>query len=59
MITEKLLKIKEVSEILAVSIETLRNWDKSGVLVPLKTIGKHRRYRESDIIQFMKGDKLG
>jgi putative resolvase len=32
-----------------VSDETLRNWHKEGTLVPVKTQGGHRRYRESDI----------
>lgn len=51
---EKLLTMKEVCEILSVSMDTLRNWDKSGQLTAIRTIGKHRRYKLSDITNFMK-----
>ena len=46
---EKLLTIKEASEYLNVSKDTLRLWDKQDKLKALKTIGGHRRYRLSDI----------
>lgn len=46
---KNLLTIKETSEILGVSYETLRNWDKSGKLTPVKTAGGHRRYKQEDI----------
>lgn len=41
-----LLNIKEASEYLNVSQDTLRNWDKSGKLLSIKTIGGHRRYQK-------------
>jgi len=40
----KLLSISQTSKYLNVSIDTLRLWDKSKKLVPLKTPGGHRRY---------------
>lgn len=40
----KLLTIKEASEYLNVSQDTLRKWDKADKLKPLKTSGGHRRY---------------
>jgi len=46
---DKLYSISKAAEILGVSDETLRNWHKEGTLVPVKTQGGHRRYRESDI----------
>jgi len=51
---DKLLTIKEVSNIINVSQSTLRLWDKKQInLIPIKTLGKHRRYRQSDIERFM------
>lgn len=47
---EKYLSIKEVSEMFAVHPDTLRNWEKDGILVPLR-VGKRqdRRYRPQDV----------
>ena len=36
--------IGEASDILGVSISTLRRWDKAGRLIPEKTASGHRRY---------------
>ena len=44
-----LLNIKEASEYLNISQETLRNWDKSGKLPPIKTVGGHRRYQKETL----------
>lgn len=47
---EKLLTITQAAEILGVSIDTLRRWDKSGKLVAIKKEGgTHRYYRENDL----------
>lgn len=47
---EKLLTITQAAEILGVSIDTLRRWDKSGKLVAIKKEGGvHRFYREKDL----------
>lgn len=50
---EKLLKLSEVADILSVSKNTLRNWDKSGKLIAVRTVGGSRRYKESDIKEFI------
>jgi len=50
---ERLLSIQEVSKALGVHAETLRHWDTKGKLVPVRTPGGHRRYRQSDIDTFM------
>lgn len=50
---DKLLTIKEVSEILNVSYDSLRRWDKSGKLPSIKTGGGHRRYLQSSINEYM------
>src|SRR3989344_3557089 len=49
----KLLRIKEAAEILGVSIDTLRRWDKSCKLVAIrKDGGVHRYYSEKDLEVF-------
>lgn len=50
---EKLLTIREVSVLLKVTTKTLRTWDNEGKLLSTKTIGGHRRYKESDINNFL------
>lgn len=46
---DKLISISKASEMLGVSIDTLRQYDEKGVLVAKRTNGKHRRYLLSDI----------
>lgn len=50
---DKLYNISKTSEILDVTPKTLRIWDKSGKLKPVLTSGGHRRYKESDIKEFI------
>lgn len=50
-----ILSLKEVSEILSVSMITLRRWDNKGILKafrPSKT--QPRRYHKSDVMAFLK-----
>lgn len=50
----KLLTIQQVSEIINVSQNTLREWDRKGInIIPIKTVGGHRRYREDDVNKFI------
>ena len=50
---EKLLTIAEAAEILGVSLDTLRRWDKNGKLVAIrKEGGVHRYYRQGDLDLF-------
>lgn len=49
----ELLNIAQAAEYLSVSIDTLRLWDKSGKLKPLKTPGGHRRYDKSTLNDFI------
>ena len=47
---EKLLNIKETSELLNISQSTLRRWEKEGRLIPdARTKGNQRRYKLSSI----------
>lgn len=50
---KKLLTIREAAELLSVSIDTLRRWDKSGKLVATrKDGGTHRYYAKEDLELF-------
>jgi len=50
---KKLLTIREAAELLSVSIDTLRRWDKSGKLVAIrKDGGTHRYYAKEDLELF-------
>ena len=49
----ELLTIKETADYLNVSQDTLRKWDRSGKLKPLKTAGGHRRYDISSLNEFI------
>jgi excisionase family DNA binding protein len=46
---KEVLTISQAAEILGVSDETLRIWEKAGKIKPSYTEGKHRRYKKSDI----------
>lgn len=49
--------IKQFSELINVSKQTLRNWDKSGKLSPIKLKSGHRRYTNDHLSQFNKNLK--
>lgn len=49
------LRIAEISKILQVHPNTLRNWEKQGKIIPERTLGGHRRYnidKVSRLLQF-------
>lgn len=48
-----LLTIKDASNYLKVSQDTLRKWDKANKLKPLKTAGGHRRYDTDSLDEFL------
>lgn len=51
---KELLSISEVAELLGVSIDTLRRWDKNGKLPAFRPHpGSHRYYRRQDIESFL------
>jgi len=58
----ELLTIKEASGLLGVSAQTLRNWEKRGVLVPYRNpVNNYRMYKSSQIERFfddMRRDRL-
>ncbi|WP_442509350.1 MerR family transcriptional regulator [Novipirellula sp. SH528] len=49
-----LLRVGEAAEYLSVTSETLRNWDKSGRLVPTRhPVTGYRYYRREDLDAFL------
>ena len=52
---EKLITIREAADILGVSIDTLRRWDKSGKLTSVRAgKGSHRLYRKRELDLFIR-----
>lgn len=48
------LTLKELSELLKVHENTLRNWDKNGTLKAIRIGGrKIRRYKKDDVMKFL------
>jgi len=48
------MKIQEAARFLGVTAETLRNWDRSGKLVPLRhPVNSYRLYRRSDLEELL------
>ena len=55
---EKLLTPSEVATLFRVDPKTVTRWAKAGKLTSIKTLGGHRRYRESEVKALLKS-KLG
>ena len=49
MIQEILLTPSEVAELFRVDPKTVTRWAKSGKLTSIRTLGAHRRYKESEV----------
>jgi excisionase family DNA binding protein len=51
---EKLLTPSEVASLFRVDPKTVTRWAKAGKLTSIKTLGGHRRYRESEVLALLK-----
>lgn len=51
--SDRLLTLDETANILNVSKETLRNWDRDGKLVAHRSEGGHRKYIQSKIYEYI------
>lgn len=49
----ELVPIGEAARILGVSVDTLRRWEKGGVLIPVRTLKGHRRYSRAALTERM------
>jgi predicted site-specific integrase-resolvase len=52
-----LLSVKAASEKLGISIGTLREWEREGLIKPSRTPGKHRRYDEDELYKLIGQEK--
>lgn len=53
MVMEKLYSISEVASMLSVSKQTLRRWDKTGKLKPVRMPNNYRAYSQSSIEEYV------
>ena len=53
-IQEKLLTPAEVAAMFRVDPKTVTRWAKAGKLASIKTLGGHRRYKESEVKELLK-----
>jgi excisionase family DNA binding protein len=54
--TEALLTPSEVAAMFRVDPKTVTRWAKAGKISAIRTLGGHRRYRESEIRALINGD---
>ena len=52
---EKLLTPAEVAALFRVDPKTVTRWAKAGKLTSIRTLGGHRRYRESEVRKLLAG----
>jgi len=50
---EKLLTPREVAALFRVDPKTVTRWAAAGKIPSIKTLGGHRRYRESDVARLL------
>ena len=51
---EVLLTPAEVAKVFRVDPKTVTRWAKAGKLTPIRTLGGHRRYRQSEVQSLLK-----
>ena len=53
-VQERLLTPAEVASLFRVDPKTVTRWAKAGKLTSIRTLGGHRRYKESEVRQLLK-----
>ena len=56
---ETLLTPSEVAQLFRVDPKTVTRWAKAGKLTAVKTLGGHRRYKESEVRALLNANKFG
>jgi len=54
---KRLITIAEAATILGVRADTLRKWDRIGLLKPVRTLGGHRRYDAKAVSKLLRPKK--
>lgn len=57
--TETLLTPAEVAALFRVDPKTVTRWAKAGKLSSIRTLGGHRRYRETEVRRLLRGVQTG
>lgn len=52
----EMIKIGKVAEMLGVTIKTLQNWDKNGLLIAFRTPTNRRYYTKPQLEEFLNGN---
>lgn len=55
---DRLISIGELAELKAVSVDTIRRWEREGKISSVRTDGRHRRYRLSDFVEQKSGKTI-
>jgi len=55
---DALLTPAEVAALFRVDPKTVTRWARAGKLTSLRTLGGHRRYRESEVRSLLSGDDI-
>jgi excisionase family DNA binding protein len=55
---DALLTPAEVAALFRVDPKTVTRWARAGKLTSLRTLGGHRRYRESEVRALLRGDGI-
>jgi putative resolvase len=55
---DRLISIGELAEIKAVSVDTIRRWEREGRIKSVRTDGGHRRYRLADFVEQKPGKTI-
>jgi excisionase family DNA binding protein len=56
---ESLLTPADVAALFRVDPKTVTRWAKAGKLSSIRTLGGHRRYRETEVRQLLRGVEAG
>lgn len=56
---ENLLTPSEVAKLFRVDPKTVTRWAKAGKIESIRTLGGHRRYRESEVQRLLHASDLG
>ena len=55
---DRLISIGELAEMKAVSVDTIRRWEREGKIKSVRTDGGHRRYRLADFVEQKPGKTI-